>query len=277
MNGRATSFVLRWGLRLLGATWRYREQWVGAPAADTPHADVPNTDVPNTDVPNTDVPNAPAVIAFWHGAMLPVWYRYRRRGATALVSASPDGALLAGYLERSLRYERVIRGSSSRGGSEALALVVEALAERPCLITPDGPRGPARQAKAGALVAAQRAGVPVVAVGWWCRRAVRLRSWDGMRIPLPFSIINFRYCIFDLSTERNHRIDDATLARFQETLNATMTPPGVPLAPSVPATDVDAERDAASAGRASQAGASRAHQHDEQSRGGELYSGDNQS
>ncbi len=186
----AQGAILRWGLRLLSATWRYRE------------------DVPPECRGIVDG-NETAAIAFWHGRMLPVWHRFRAHKGAALVSGSRDGELLAGYLRQGLGYREVIRGSSSRGGSEALAAMVAALEHRSCLITPDGPRGPAREAKAGALVAAARAGRRVLAVGWNCRRAWRLRSWDGMEIPYPFSIINFRYCIFDMpessATSDSHR------------------------------------------------------------------------
>lgn len=177
-NARLQGGILRWGLRLLSATWRYREE------------------IPPECRPILEGREI-AVVAFWHGRMLPVWYRFRGGSFAALVSGSRDGELLAGYLLRGLGYPQVIRGSSSRGGSEALAAIVEVLEERSCLITPDGPRGPAGEAKAGALVAAARAGRRVMAVGWRCRRSWRVRSWDRMEIPYPFSKVYIRYCIFD--------------------------------------------------------------------------------
>lgn len=197
------SLLLRILLRGLSATWRYRES-----------------------VPPDCLPlvrgEARGVIAFWHGKMLPVWYRFGRSGAGALVSMSKDGALLADYLERGLGYERVIRGSSSRGGGEALRALVDLLGERSCLITPDGPRGPACRAKAGALIGASRAGVPVMGVGWHASHVHRLRSWDGMEIPYPFARIYIRYCRFnsfmaregaegkDTSHETGRHVDDET-------------------------------------------------------------------
>jgi lysophospholipid acyltransferase (LPLAT)-like uncharacterized protein len=119
--------------------------------------------------------------------MLPVWYAFRG-GATALVSQSKDGAYLAALLE-GWGY-RVIRGSSSKGGAEALAEMVEAARTGVVLVTPDGPRGPVHVCKPGAVVAAHRAGVPVYGV------VVRMefvktfsKSWDAFKLPLPFARI----------------------------------------------------------------------------------------
>lgn len=154
-------FVVQ-GLRLLAATWRIR--LVGT------------------------LPSPPAVVAFWHGVMLPVWYMLRQHHPVAMCSASADGDLLAALLH-SWGYD-VVRGSSSRGGSHALESITYALhAQRLVAITPDGPRGPAREAKAGAFVAAARSSSPVIPVSVHCTMALTLRSWDAFRVPLPFTTI----------------------------------------------------------------------------------------
>lgn len=132
------------------------------------------------------------VVAFWHGEMLPVWAFCRHRRPTALVSASADGALLAQLLT-DWSY-RVIRGSSSQGGSEALASMTEAAAHGLVLVTPDGPRGPRHEVKPGAVVAAHRAGVPVIPVrarnGW---STVFEKSWDRFELPLPFARVRLTF------------------------------------------------------------------------------------
>lgn len=200
------AWLLRIGLRLLSASWRFREE------------------IPE-DCREILAGREVAVIAFWHGKMFPIWYRFRGGSAAALVSGSRDGELLAGYLERGLKYAKVIRGSSSRGGSEALAEMVMALQGRSCLITPDGPRGPAHQAKAGALIAASRSGRNVLLAGWSCHRKLILNSWDRMEIPYPFSTINFRYCkISPANPSNTHQetpihINETQLLLFNQTLN----------------------------------------------------------
>jgi lysophospholipid acyltransferase (LPLAT)-like uncharacterized protein len=120
--------------------------------------------------------------------MLPIWYTYRSAQASALVSASEDGALLAQFLT-DLEF-RVVRGSSSRGGREALDDLVALARSSTVLITPDGPRGPRHEAKPGAVITAHRAGVPLVL----CRAAIHskrvLGSWDRFEVPLPFAVID---------------------------------------------------------------------------------------
>ncbi len=165
----------RWLLHILSASWRIREE-----------------------IPDEVAPiirgEQPGVLVFWHGGMFPIWYRFRGGRFAALVSASRDGGILSTYLEKTLGYRHVIRGSNSRGGSEALREMTEALATTGCLITTDGPRGPAQKAKPGALIAAHRSGCGVVAIGWGARHCIQFRSWDNMRIPFPFATVVFRYC-----------------------------------------------------------------------------------
>jgi lysophospholipid acyltransferase (LPLAT)-like uncharacterized protein len=135
------------------------------------------------------LPMQPSMVVFWHGDMLPVWWAFRALKPVALVSASSDGSLLAALLHR-WGY-RVIRGSSSRGGAEALAEMTEAVRSHVVLVTPDGPRGPAHTCKPGAVVAAYRAAVPIIAVTIRLARSHRFeRSWDRFALPWPFSTVD---------------------------------------------------------------------------------------
>ena len=57
----------------------------------------------------------------------------------------------------------------------------------------DGPRGPALEAKVGALVIARETGLPVVPDTWWSNRLLRVKSWDRTIVPLPFARIVFAF------------------------------------------------------------------------------------
>jgi len=134
----------------------------------------------------------PIVFALWHGDMLPLLYHHRDEGVSVLISEHRDGELIARVAE-SLGF-RTVRGSTSRGASRALvALSRELAAGRDIAITPDGPRGPARSFAPGALIAAQRARAPVVAVGVAADSAWRLGTWDRFKIPRPFSQVRIAY------------------------------------------------------------------------------------
>jgi lysophospholipid acyltransferase (LPLAT)-like uncharacterized protein len=158
------------------------------------------------------------VIAFWHGEMLPAWLRFAHQDATALVSRSRDGGLLTELLE-SWGFV-VVRGSSSKGSEEALAEMVSAAQRGRVLITPDGPRGPVRKMKPGAVVAAHRAGVPLYLCRVQASSAIRGTNWDRFLIPLPFATIDLDYQRLDIPADAGRAQIDALIAEAEQSLNA---------------------------------------------------------
>ncbi len=206
LKDRLTAALLPRLLRTLSLTWRIREE------------------IPSDCRPIVEGSSV-AVIAFWHGQMFPLWYRFRNRRWGALISGSRDGEILADYLTGQLGYGELIRGSSSRGGREALERAVEVLGKRgegegrTLLITPDGPRGPNREPRPGALILAERSGHQLMLAGWRCSRSIRFRSWDRMEIPLPFALITFRYRLFTPEMESN-RFTEKELDRFRSQLSS---------------------------------------------------------
>lgn len=132
------------------------------------------------------------VIALWHGQMLPLMAHHGWEGIAVLTSEHQDGEIIARVAE-AFGYG-TLRGSTSRGGSRALLEIVAAVrAGREIGVTPDGPRGPQHTFSPGALVAAHRAGVPVVGVVAHADRSWRLRSWDRFEIPKPFARVMIAY------------------------------------------------------------------------------------
>lgn len=104
-----------------------------------------------------------------------------------MASRSGDGAIIAGFL--GFWGFRVVRGSSSKGGGQALSEMIESLkgTSRWAALTPDGPRGPARRAKSGVARLASELSAPILPVGASSNRPRFLRSWDRFLVPLPFS------------------------------------------------------------------------------------------
>lgn len=128
----------------------------------------------------------------WHETILmSVWY-HRDQDVHVMISASRDGELIS-RIARFFGYVPV-RGSSSRGGREALTELVGDLKDgKRCAITPDGPRGPRREIKMGVLNLARMTGCPVVPFAFEAENCWRLRSWDKFIIPKPFSRAVFVY------------------------------------------------------------------------------------
>ena len=174
--------LLGWFVRALGATWRIEVVQGGE------HLDALSAGGP------------PAILAFWHdGVIVGAYYTGMRmaRGmgvdVTALASRSGDGELVARIMRK--WGARVVRGSSSAGGREAmwaLRAAVRRHGSSPIMV-PDGPRGPARRLKRGTLVLARMSGLPVLAMGFAADRRWRLNSWDRMAVPKPFARV--RVCV----------------------------------------------------------------------------------
>ncbi len=129
----------------------------------------------------------PVLHAIWHQRMVAGIFRFPYRGYVTMASRSKDGDVIAGFLF--WWGFRVVRGSSSRGGGEALAEMVGVLkgTTRGAALTPDGPRGPARRCKTGILRLAEAVDAPIMPVGASSTRPRFLRSWDRYLVPMPFS------------------------------------------------------------------------------------------
>jgi len=135
---------------------------------------------------------APVIYAVWHGRLLLLPYLYGHRGSRVLASRSRDGELVARWIRR-FGLEPV-RGSSTRGGGEALRLLTRALRSgHEVVVVPDGPKGPREVLKPGVIALARLTGAPIVPMALGASREWRLRSWDEFRIPKPFARCVMRF------------------------------------------------------------------------------------
>jgi len=136
----------------------------------------------------------PLIYIFWHRHILYVIHQFRNTGARPLISLSSDGELVAAVAEEFGM--NPIRGSSSKGGARAFLNMARCVQnERAAvLITADGPKGPARIVKDGAVQLALRTGAFIIPISWSGSRVKVLeKSWDRFMIPLPFGRIHFAY------------------------------------------------------------------------------------
>src|SRR5436305_1515519 len=119
--------------------------------------------------------------AFWHEDVLVLTSIPAK--IRVLISQHADGELIA----RTAHHlgKGAVRGSTTRGGHQALLELLAAGRRSHLGVTPDGPRGPRRRVQMGLVFLAAQAGLPVVAVGVGYTRAWRARSWDRFAVPLP--------------------------------------------------------------------------------------------
>jgi lysophospholipid acyltransferase (LPLAT)-like uncharacterized protein len=139
----------------------------------------------------------PLVLCFWHGSMVSISLVARGPGrrllhnVTVMTSPSRDGQLNGKFLQR--LGCRVITGSSSKSGSEALlGMRREIHAGHHAGIAVDGPRGPRGVPKAGAALLAKSAKTPMMALDAVARRSIHLPDWARTSIPLPFTRVAMR-------------------------------------------------------------------------------------
>ena len=111
---------------------------------------------------------------------------HRHEGIVTMASRSKDGELIAGWLV-SNGYS-VVRGSSTRGGSQALREMVRRVRSgRAAALTVDGPTGPPRIVQPGIVELARLTGAWILPITSSSSRPRFLASWDRYLLPAPFS------------------------------------------------------------------------------------------
>jgi lysophospholipid acyltransferase (LPLAT)-like uncharacterized protein len=126
------------------------------------------------------------ILAFWHEFIFLTTFWWRKRGIVVLTSQSRDGEYIARFIQR-LGYGAV-RGSSTRGAVGAvLELARQLRAGRAAGFVVDGPKGPRRQAKMGAVLLAKKTGHPVLPFVTAPHKYWTISSWDRLQIPKPFT------------------------------------------------------------------------------------------
>ncbi|MFI5181135.1 MAG: lysophospholipid acyltransferase family protein [Thermoanaerobaculia bacterium] len=129
----------------------------------------------------------PIVYALWHQRMIIPILTHGFQGNVTMASRSRDGEVIAAFLR--FWGFRVVRGSSSRGGGEAMRELIASMRSGAAgaAMTTDGPRGPARRSKPGVLRIAEELGAVIIPTASSCRKPRFLSSWDNYLVPLPFS------------------------------------------------------------------------------------------
>lgn len=130
----------------------------------------------------------PVVWLIWHGKIFVVPYFFRKRGILALVSPSKDGEFVSRLMD-GWGY-KLIRGSGSHPMKTAwIEMIKELRAGGQVMIIPDGPKGPDRKFKLGAIKLASETGAVMVPFSFTARKKKILHSWDRFEMFFPFAKI----------------------------------------------------------------------------------------
>lgn len=122
------------------------------------------------------------ILAFWHGRLLMMPRICKEYGITVLVSKHRDGEFIA----RTIKPFNIdsVRGSSTRGWFGGIKGLLKAVrAGSNLVITPDGPKGPARIAQSGIIQIARKTSLPIVPVSFSSSKKKLLRAGTASFFP----------------------------------------------------------------------------------------------
>ncbi len=133
------------------------------------------------------------IYASWHQRFFPgITFFSSRKPIAIIISKSLDGEMAARAV-KALGWHPV-RGSSSRGGKEALS-EVKTLARLNFKIghIVDGPQGPFGVVKPGLIKIAQAGDMPILPTITSAQNRWVFNSWDRFMVPKPFSRVIIRF------------------------------------------------------------------------------------
>lgn len=189
---------LGWALvSLIGSTLRYRVEGWGR-------------------VEQLERESGAVILSFWHNQILPATHFWRFRNIAVLTSRHFDGECIGRIIEK-FGYVPA-RGSSGKGAVRALLELRKHLKTGANVaFTIDGPRGPRYRVKPGPLWLSRKTGLPILCFHVEPKQYWELKSWDGFRIPKPFTPVLLKIGRPLFVTMRGGEL--AWLERFQDEMD----------------------------------------------------------
>ena len=147
-------------------------------------------------------PNKPeipkgAVVAIYHEEIFPVSFAYAGKDTVGLASGNHFGHAISKVF-KSMGSDCVL-GSSSKDGNQAVFELIQIVKDnRRVVIAVDGPRGPRREWKPGAVMIAAKAKAPLYILRAKAK-GKRLNTWDKFLYPRPFAKVEFALEHYDIN------------------------------------------------------------------------------
>lgn len=135
------------------------------------------------------------LLCTWHQQFFSAIRPFKNYGIynpSIMISQSSDGEIVA----RMCKYNgwNAVRGSSSKGGMQALKEMISNLKETKLgAHIVDGPNGPSGSVKAGVIRLAHAADAVIVPFSVSAEKAWHFDSWDKFLLPKPFSKVSIRF------------------------------------------------------------------------------------
>lgn len=163
-------------------------------------------------------PHKNYIMAVWHNNLVSCILN-AETPMVSMTSRSKDGTIAADTAKKFNIYSA--RGSSSRGGKEALLDMIKKIKETNynAGLTIDGPRGPVHEPKPGIFKVAKETGLPILPYCVIPSRRKELRSWDKLKVPLPFGTMKIGYGKPFFVTEE---LTEETISQLKEKLKTSL-------------------------------------------------------
>lgn len=136
------------------------------------------------------------IFCMWHDNVFPYFATFLRHKRQHMWMNHPAWYMKPIHVAIALvGVKGLVLGSTGHDGQEAAVRLVDFLKEGcSTVMMPDGPAGPPKVLKKGVLHMALQSGIPIVPLRILTPRQIVLKNtWEGKRVPLPFSTIRVVY------------------------------------------------------------------------------------
>lgn len=144
------------------------------------------------DALNEDLGKGAIMLVAWHSDLAgsPAVWPFDKSAITSIHDTSPAGRLGAETYRR-LGVNTYQMGSRTTSSAETRQIIRAIRGGQSLGIAADGPKGPARIVGQATLDWARISGLPIYLLAWNASRALRLKTWDNLVLPLPLSSTHY--------------------------------------------------------------------------------------
>jgi lysophospholipid acyltransferase (LPLAT)-like uncharacterized protein len=137
-------------------------------------------------VVNVTKEKKPLIILMWHNQIVGVPYSWKlEKKVYNIVTDHPDGKL-SNKIQKKFGFVSLER--SSKKPTNILRKLIEIGKSNDCIfITPDAPHGPANQINSNIYSLVKKIDANVIFLTFSTNKKITLKTWDKLKIPLPFS------------------------------------------------------------------------------------------
>ena len=168
----------------------------------------------------------PVVLVLWHefSLMAPVHWPVKQGQLSSLRDTSPIG-MVSGAVQARFGLDPMAMSAKMSNRAASREILRRVQQGKSIGLTGDGPLGPVHVVKDAALDWARATGFPVFVYAYAVKRHKRLKTWDGMVLPLPFTRGTSVYLRLqsDVPRRANAPTIDLLRADLKTTLDAVST------------------------------------------------------